>query len=275
MKSIPAGLPISEQARLLSYCKAKYQPGFMFKSELPTLARRIGKDQRTVKRLFAELTNDGLIGQDSKAYYFRSWKFITAKEGFNTQAFRASLSEISSKQEFECLLFGAKITGIEKAFRRAKRSSAGKGDARISEQIPSGFLANACKISQGKVSELKRIASAQGVITVERSFTDHGAGTTQTAQILKREMPGIFLKEGRLKRRKADQIISNVETFRIKNRKTYKDDPRSCEKIVCSGSYSPSKSIAAPFFKNKGVLVGLSSPLPTSCPRLIETQRNN
>lgn len=214
--SIPAGLPINEASRLLSYCKVKYQPGFMFKSELPTLSRRIGKDQRTVKKLFAELINTGLIGEDSKAFYFRSWKFITAKEGFNTQAFKASLTEIGNKQKFESLLFSAKITGIQKAIRKGRVRKRG-----LTDQSPSsGFLAKACQISQGKVSELKRLASTHGLITVEKSYSDHGQGTPHTAKILSREMPGIFLKHGRLSRRKADIIHSQVETYRIKSRKT-------------------------------------------------------
>lgn len=188
----------------------------MFKSELPTLSRRIGKDQRTVKKLFAELINAGLIGEDSKAFYFRSWKFITAKEGFNTQAFKASLTEIGNKQKFESLLFSAKITGIQKAIRKGRVRKRG-----LTDQSPSsGFLSKACKISQGKVTQLKRNASKLGLITVEKSYSDHGVGTTQTARILKAEVPGIFLKDGKLMRRKADKINSTIETYRIKNRKS-------------------------------------------------------
>lgn len=217
MNSIPAGLPINEASRVLSYCKAKYQPGFMFKSDLSNVARRVGKDQRTLRKLFERLINAGLIGEDARAYYFRSWRFISTLEGFNQQAFRASLSELSSKEKFEGLLFGAKVTSIQKAIRKGQVRKRG-----CTDQSPSsGFLANACKISQGKVSELKRLASTQGLITVDRSFEDHGNGTPQTASILKGELPGVFLKDGKLMRRKADRIFSNVETFRIKNRKQY------------------------------------------------------
>lgn len=213
--SIPAGLPINEQSRLLAYLKVKFQPGYFPKAKLKAVSYSYGIDKRTLKKLLQSLADSQLIGQDAKAYYLRSWKFITAKEGFNQQAFRASLPEISNKKKFEGLLFGAKVTSIQKAIRKGRVRERG-----FTDQSPSsGFLANACKISQGKVSELKRLASAQGVITVERSFTDHGQGTTQTAKILKREVPGVFLKDGRLKRRKADNIHSTVETFRIKNRR--------------------------------------------------------
>ncbi len=218
MTSIPAGLPINEEARLLAYLKSKFQPGYFAKAKLLAVSRSYGMDKRTLKKLLQSLVDSQLIGQDANAYYLRSWKFITAKAGFNTQAFRASLNEIRERKKFESLLFAAKITGIQKAIRKGQVRKKG-----FTDQSPSsGFLANACKISQGKVSKLKRHSAARGLITVQRTFSDHGEGTPHTAKIFSREMPGIFLKEGKLVRRKADQIISKVETFRIKGRKQWK-----------------------------------------------------
>lgn len=217
MKSIPAGLPINEEARLLAYLKVKFQPGYFPKAKLKAVSLSYGIDKRTLKKLLQSLVDSQLIGQDEKSYYLRSWKFITAKGGFNQQAFRASLHEIRERKIFESLLFSAKITGIQKAIRKGQVRKRG-----FTDQSPSsGFLAKVCKISQGKVSELKGIASAHGLITVERSFNDHGHGTQQTARILRSDYPGIFLKDGKLMRRKADRIFSKVETFRIKNRKRW------------------------------------------------------
>lgn len=216
MKSIPAGLPINEEARLLAYLKLKFQPGYFPKAKLKAVSLSYGIDKRTLKKLLQSLVDSQLIGQDEKAYYLRSWKFITVKEGFNTQAFRVSLHEIRERKKFESLLFAAKITGIQKAIRKGRVRKQG-----FTDQSPSsGFLAKACQISQGKVSELKRLASTHGLITVEKSYSDHGEGTTQTALILKAEVPGIFLKDGKLVRRKADKINSTIETYRIKNRKS-------------------------------------------------------
>lgn len=219
--SIPSGLKLNEPSRLLAYLKVKYPEGFFFKSDLKRLCRLYGKDSRTVSKYLKSFLTNGLIGEDQKVYYLRSWKFITGKEFLNTQAFKASLSEIKDQKKFEGLLFAAKITSIQKAFQRGKSSSAIKGDARIKEFfIPAGFLSGCFGSSVGKVTQLKRNAAAQRFISVEKAYEDFGSGTTDTANILSREIPGVFLKEGRLKRRKADQIISNVETFRIKNRKT-------------------------------------------------------
>ncbi|MBX2962167.1 MAG: hypothetical protein KF687_06615 [Cyclobacteriaceae bacterium] len=219
MKSIPAGLPINEEARLLAYLKLKFQPGYFPKAKLKAVSLSYGIDKRTLKKLLQSLVDSQLIGQDEKSYYLRSWKFITVKEGFNTQAFRVSLHEIRERKKFESLLFAAKITGIQKAIRRGVRERKQGCSNQIAPS--SGFLAKVCKISQGKVSELKGIASAHGLITVERSFSDHGHGTQQTARILRSDYPGIFLKDGKLMRRKADRIFSKVETFRIKNRKRW------------------------------------------------------
>lgn len=218
MKSIPAGLPINEEARLLAYLKLKFQPGYFPKAKLKAVSLSYGIDKRTLKKLLQSLVDSQLIGQDEKSYYLRSWKFITVKEGFNTQAFRVSLHEIRERKKFESLLFAAKITGIQKAIRRGVRERKQGCSNQIAPS--SGFLAKACQISQGKVSELKRLASTHRLITVEKSYSDHGQGTPHTAKILSREMPGIFLKHGRLSRRKADIIHSQVETYRIKSRKT-------------------------------------------------------
>jgi len=227
--SIPSGLMINERSRLLAYLKVKYPAGFFHKSDLGRLCRIYGKDPRTITTHLKGLLNSGLIGEDQTAYYLRSWKFITGKELLNTQAFKASLDEIKEKEIFEGLLFSAKVTSIQKAFQRGKSSSALKGDARIKECfIPAGFLSGTCGSSVGKVTKLKRIATALGYIDIEKSFEDHGLGTQQSARILRSEVPGIFLKEGRLKRRKADQVISKVETFRIKNRK--KNEKRTIHK---------------------------------------------
>lgn len=214
--SIPAGLAISEDLRLLSYLKVKYQAGYFNKGDLSTLARRYGKDLRTLKSLLNNLLKSALIGEDTEAYYLRSWKFITGSQQFNQQSFKATLSDIRDKGIFEAKLFSAKITSIQKTFRRGGRVR----EQGFTHQSPStGLLSKMCKISQGKVSELKRKAVAQGFIKVEKLLHDHGPGTVQTAMILSREMPGIFLKEGRLKRRQTDQITSAIETFRIKNRR--------------------------------------------------------
>lgn len=223
--SIPSGLRINERSRLLAYLKVKYPSGFFHKSDLGRLCRIYGKDSRTMTSHLKSLLNSGLIGEDQTAYYLRSWKYITGKELLNTQAFKASLNEIREKEIFEGLLFSAKVTSIQKAFQRGKSSSALKGDARIKECfIPAGFLSGTCGSSVGKVTKLKRIAETQGLITVEKSFEDYGSGTTHTANILRKDIPGVFHYQGTLRRRKADQIISMVPTFRIKNRriKTFK-----------------------------------------------------
>lgn len=192
----------------------------MLKSEVKKLARRYGKDKRTLDKYLNSLIKAGLIGECSRAFYFRSWKFITGKQNFNLQSFKASLTEISNKKIFEGLLFGAKVTSIGKAIRRGRVRERG-----CTNQSPSsGFLAKACKVSQGKVTQLKRKASSLGFATVITGLQDHGEGTALTANILKRDLPGIFLKNGRLKRRQTDNIISAVETFRIKNRKVKTDN---------------------------------------------------
>lgn len=218
--SIPAGLPINEEARLLAYCKVKFESGFMFKSDLQVLSRRYGKDPRTLKKYLRGLIKAGLIGECERAFYFRSWRYITGKEKFNLQSFKASLAEIKDKTIFEGLLFGAKVTSIGKAIRRGRVRVRG-----CTDQSPSsGFLAKACKISQGKVTQLKRKASSLDLISIEKRLADFGEGTPSTANILKKEVPGIFLKNGRLKRRQADRIFSKVGTFRIKNRKVSTDN---------------------------------------------------
>lgn len=216
--SIPSGLPINEASRLLVYLKVRFQPGYFHKSLIGRLCREYGKDQRTFKKLLKSLIDSGSIGEDQKTIYLRSWKFITGQKGFNLQSFGASPTEIRDKEIFESMLFGAKVTSIEKAIR--------KGKGRVSERgftnqisIPSGFLAEACQISIGKVSKLKKLASSLGLLRVQKSFEDHGAGTLQTVRIAKREQPGIFLKNGRLTKRKSDQIQSTISTYRIRNRK--------------------------------------------------------
>lgn len=219
--SIPSGLAINEAERLLAYLKVKFQAGYFNKSLVARLCRDFGKDQRTFTKLLKSLLNDGLIGEDHKAYYLRSWKFITGIKGFNLQSFEASLKEIRDKEIFESMLFGAKVTSIRKAIQ--------KGKAKVSERgftnqiaLSSGFLAKACQISQGKVSKLKQTASFLGLVSVSKSFEDHGAGTVQTIRILKRDHPGIFLRAGRIAKRKSDQIISTISTYRIRNRKSKK-----------------------------------------------------
>lgn len=219
--SIPSGLAINEASRLLAYLKVKFQAGYFNKSLVARLCRDYGKDQRTFNGLLKSLLNDGLIGEDQKAYYLRSWKFITGIQSFNLQSFEASLKEIKDKEIFESMLFGAKVTSIEKAIR--------KGRAKVSERgftnqiaLSSGLLAKACQISLGKVSKLKRVASSLGLVRVSKSFEDHGAGTVQSVRIAKREKPGIFLKKGRLTKRNSDQIQSTISTYRIRNRKVKK-----------------------------------------------------
>jgi hypothetical protein len=217
--SIPAGLPITEEARLLAYLKVKFQPGYFFKSDLPNIARHFGKDPRTVAKLLKSLLDEKLVGQDCKAFYLRSWRHITNELKFNTQAFRASLREIADKEIFECSLFGAKVTSIQKAIRRG-RGRAGQRGCTNQTSPSSGFFAKACRVSSGKVSSLKRKAASLGLVQVSKSFEDFGPGSGHAAKILQRERPGIFLRGGRLAKRKPDQIVSAVETFRIKSRKS-------------------------------------------------------
>jgi hypothetical protein len=222
--SIPTGLPINEVSRLLAYLKVKFQAGYFNKSLVARLCRDYGKDQRTFRKLLTTLINDGLIGEDNKAYYLRSWKFITGQKGFNLQSFETNLKEIRDKEIFESMLFGAKVTSIEKAIRLGKAKERKQGyrfNKNSSDQIaiPTGFLAKACQISQGKVSKLKTVASFMGLVKVTKSFEDHGAGTIQTVKILKRDNPGIFLRAGRIAKRKPDQILSTISTYRIRNRK--------------------------------------------------------
>jgi hypothetical protein len=219
--SIPCGIPINEASRLLAYLKVKYQPGFFHKCDIGTLSRHYGKDIRTFKGLLNSLLNEKLVGEDQTTIYLRSWKYVTGRKGFNLQSFETSLSQIRQKEIFEGMLFAAKLTSIEKAIRKGKGKVRERGFTnQIS--IPTGFLADACQVSTGKVSELKKKASLLGLITVSKSFEDHGAGTSQTVRIAKRETPGLFLRSGRLTRRKSDQINSTVPTYRIRNRKTKK-----------------------------------------------------
>lgn len=219
--SIPAGLAINESSRLLAYLKVKFQVGYFNKSLVARLCREYGKDQRTFKDLLKSLLNAGLIGEDLKAYYLRSWKFITGTQGFNLQSFKASLREIGDKETFEAMLFGAKVTSITKAIRKGRAKVSPRG---FTEQIAlsTGLLAKACHISQGKVSKLKNTASSLGLISVTKDFEDHGAGTIQSVRIARREKPGLFLRSGRLTKRCTDQIQSTISTYRIKNRKTKK-----------------------------------------------------
>ena len=219
--SIPSGLPINEASRLLAYLKVKFQPGYFHKSDISTLARHYGKDLRTYKGLLKSLLKDGLIGEDNKAIYLRSWKYITGVKGFNLQSFETSLKEIRDKEIFETMLFGAKVTSIEKAIRKGKAKERKKG---CSDQIaiPTGFLAKACQISTGKVSELKKKASTFGLLSVSKNYQSHGAGNNQTVRILKRDYPGVFLSNGQITKRITDQITSSIPTYRIKNRKSKK-----------------------------------------------------
>lgn len=217
--SIPSCLGFDEQSRLLAYLKARNQPGYFFKSELGQICREYGKDSRTVKKYLQSLTREGLLGEDSKAYYLRPWKVISAKKGFNQQAFEAELNQIKDKKEFEGLLFSAKVTSIGKAIRRGK-----KGQVRhrgFTDQVsPStGLLSKLCQISTGKVSRLKQQATRQGRLTVTKTFVDFGESSKHAANILKKDSPGYFIRGKRLTRRGSDLMDSKVATYRIKNRK--------------------------------------------------------
>ena len=222
--SIPSGLAINEADRLLAYLKVKFQAGYFNKSLVARLCREYGKDQRTFTKLLKSLLNDGLIGEDQKVYYLRSWKFITGIRSFNLQSFEASLKEIRDKEIFESMLFGAKVTSIEKAIRKGRQKVSERGYTKFTNQIclSTGLLAKACQISQGKISELKKKASFLGLVSVSKSFKDYGDGTVQTVRIAKREKPGIFLMNGRLTKRKSDLITSVIPTYRIRNRRTKK-----------------------------------------------------
>lgn len=220
--SIPAGLPINEEARLLAYLKVKFQPGYFFKNDLPNIARHFGKDPRTVSKLLKSLSDQNLIGQDGKVIYLRSWRHITQKQKFNSQAFRASLRDIRDKEVFESVLFAAKVTSIQKAIRRGGRASAEKRGCTSQASPSSGFLAKACRISSGKVSVLKRKAAELGLIQVSKSFenlTETRGISPGLALMAGPENPGLFIRGQKVFRRKPDDILSAVETFRIKNRK--------------------------------------------------------
>lgn len=216
--SIPAGLAINEPMRLLAYLKATNQPGYIHKCDISRLCRTYGKDPRTINKYLKTLYKLGLIGLNEGTYFLRSWRFISLDQKFNSQAFKISAKQIRDKKTFEAKLLGAKVTSIQKAFRRGKSSSAVKGDARIKEQIPSGFLGGACNVSQGKVTQLKRMAVNMGFLKVERCFQDLGAGTTHSKNILSRELSGLFIRDGNIKRRLPDKLISSTQTFRIKKR---------------------------------------------------------
>lgn len=215
--SIPVGLPISEQYRLLAYLKVKFQPGYFFKCDIGRLARQYGKDKRTFKKLLQSLLNDGLIGEDSKAVYLRSWKYTTMNLKMSLQSFEASPKDIRDKKHFECLQLAAKVTAIEKTIRRGERVREWGCTNQISPST--GLLAKVGGLSAGKVTQLKVKANCSGLIKVSKQFEDLGSGTGLTTKILNGEMPGVFLKDGRLMRRKADKIESTIETYRIKNRK--------------------------------------------------------
>lgn len=216
--SIPTGLAINECSRLLAYLKVKFHDGYFLKSQIEKTARLYQKDIRTFKNSLQALIENGLIGQDCKAFYLRSWKFISAKENFNLQSFECSIDQLTNKEKFEVLLFAAKLTSIKKAIRKGMARVRATG---FTDQIaiPTGFLAEACNISTGKVTKLKRQASALRLIEVAKSFEDHGAGTIQTVRIAARESPGLFLCQGRILKRRADQIESKILTYKIKNRK--------------------------------------------------------
>lgn len=220
--SIPSGLAINEQSRLLAYLKAKFQPGYFLKCDMRRLSRDYGKDVRTINNTLQTLKHDGLIGEDHKAIYLRSWKYITGQRGFNLQSFETSLGEIRDKEIFESMLFGAKVTSIQKAIRKGMAKVRSKGKRTNQIAIPTGFLAEACHTSVGKVNELKKKASSLGLVSISKSFEDHGVGTAHSVRIARRERPGLFLRSGRLTRRGSDQIMSNVPTYRIRNRKNKK-----------------------------------------------------
>lgn len=218
--SIPAGLPISEESRLLAFLKLKYQPGYFFKNDLPNVARYFGKDPRTVSKLLKSLSDQNLIGQDGKTFYLRSWRHITQKQKFNSQAFRASLRDIRDKQKFESALFAAKVASIQKAIRRGRASVAKRGCTNQCSPS-SGFLAKACRVSSGKVSDLKRKAAELGLIQVSKAFenlTETRGISPGLALMAGPENPGLFIRGKKVFRRKPDEILSAVETFRIKSR---------------------------------------------------------
>lgn len=220
--SIPVSLPINESTRLLAYLKTKFHPGFVFKADMRRLCREYGKDPRTMAKLLKTLLDDGAIGQDQKAVYLRSWRYITGVKSFNLQSLELSLNEIKKKEVFEGKLFGAKITALQKITRREKGRVRRLGNNTDQSSLSSGFLAKSCQVSVGKVNKLKRKASQLGLVKVTKSFEDHGAGTDKTVRIAKRENPGLFLRAGRLTKRKPDQFTSEVPTYRIPNRKTHK-----------------------------------------------------
>lgn len=218
--SIPSGLGINEQSRLLAFLKAKNQPGYFFKSDLGQMCREFGKDSRTVKKYLQLLKGEGFVGEDSKAYYLRTWKYITAIKGFNQQAFEAEINQIKDKKTFEGLLFSAKVTSIGKAIRRGKQV---RKRGFTNQGSPStGLLSRLCQISTGKVSRLKRQASKQGLLEVTKNFLDFGEGSRYTANILKKDERGYFIRDNRITRRGPDSIQSKVLTYRIKNRKNFK-----------------------------------------------------
>lgn len=210
--SIPANLPVTESARFLSFIKVKYQPGYFPKSDLEKLSRQFGKDMRTIQKYLFELKDDGLLGEDDKMIYLRSWKQITGLKKWNSQAFACRLNEITQKKIFECKLFSAKVTGLGKAIVRKKGMHKSIG-------FPTGLLSKVFKLSTGKVSRLKKQAQDHRFLKVEKKYTDFGAGTWQEAGMLNKENPGHFVYKGEIKKRETDIITSGVLTYRIKNRR--------------------------------------------------------
>jgi hypothetical protein len=216
--SIPCSIPINEAYRLLAYLKCKYQPGFIRKEEIKNLCRLFGKDKRTIARLLKTLKEENLIGENQNKYFLRSWKFITLIKGFNLQSFSISLKEIRNKKKFEAILFSSKVTSLQKAIRRGLVRKKG-----CTFQSPStGLLAKSCSISHGKVTQLQRIAEAYNLLSIEKQFEVFGNSTIEGIKILRKEVPGVFLKDGLIKRRTIDKIESRINTYRIKNRKARK-----------------------------------------------------
>jgi hypothetical protein len=223
--SIPIGLNISENFRLLCYLKTKYKPGYFHKSEIERLSRIYKKDSRTFKKLLRSLLDARLIGENQSTIFLRSWKFISNKLQIGTRAFSSSLTEMQDKKLFEAKQFAAKVEWLTRHFRKKDRTNERaltRGCSnQIASSIPSGYLVEAVQASAGKIVNLKRIAALKGFLIITKTFTPICAGSEQAANLLNDQFPGCFVKDGVIVRRAADAFKSLVLSYRIKNRKSH------------------------------------------------------
>jgi peptidyl-tRNA hydrolase len=213
--SIPVAIPVKEHFRLLAYLKAAYKVGFFPKTKIPVIRKALNKDMRSVKKYIVILLNDGLIGQDDRMIYLRSWSFILYQiESKTLQAFRVQDDELMDKSKFESMVLSAKIKVLEKASRLKLKKERSKGCSNQIE-ISTGALSSLCNISFGKVSQLKQIAKDQGLIEVESNSILLDLPPKSLKYLDKPE--GVYVKNGKVYKRGMDKIISLSDTFKKRN----------------------------------------------------------